>query len=131
MHLNAGPSQHKIELAKAVSSKKLGKLAKSAGHAADATYAVAEIHAYIAIRDSLLAEAEELRTRAKLDSLFVANDYVERCLKPVRLPYVAQCLPEADAVRERQRCQAIKERIAQLRMLSDVARHARDCSDAN
>ena len=78
-------------------------------------YSIAEIHAYIAIRDQLLSEAEEARTQAKLASTTLANDFVLGCLKPARSPYEAQCLPETDAVRERQRCEAIRERIAQLR----------------
>src|SRR5438445_1797270 len=78
-------------------------------------YSVAEINAYIAIRDQLLAEAEELRTAAKLASTGLANDFVQGCLQPVRSPYEAQCLPETDAVRERKRCEAIRDRIAQLR----------------
>ena len=78
-------------------------------------YSIAEINAYIAIRDQLLAEAEELRTTAKLASTALANDFVEGCLQPGRLPYEAQCLPESDAIRERKRCQAVRERIAQLR----------------
>jgi hypothetical protein len=78
-------------------------------------YSVAEINAYIAIRDQLLAEAEEKRTVAKLASTTLANDFVQGCLNPVRSPYEAQCLPESDAVRERKRCEAVRNRIAQLR----------------
>ncbi len=73
-----------------------------------------EINAYIAIRDDLLAEAEQIRTRAKIDSLVVANDFVEKCLKPARPPYEGQCLPESEAVRERKRCVFVKGRIAEL-----------------
>jgi len=78
-------------------------------------YSVAEINAYIAIRDQLLAEAEELRTAAKLASTALANDFVLGCLQPARPPYEAQFLPEADAIRERKRCEAVRNRIAQLR----------------
>ena len=78
-------------------------------------YSIAEINAYIAIRDQLLSEAEELHTSAKLASTTLANDFVEGCLKPARTPYEAQCLPELDAVRERKRCEAVRVRIAQLR----------------
>src|SRR5437763_2778356 len=78
-------------------------------------YTVAEINAYIAIRDQLLAEAEEVRTKAKISSTALANDFVLGCLQPMRLPYEAQCLPETDAVRERTRCEAVRNRIAQLR----------------
>jgi hypothetical protein len=78
-------------------------------------YSIAEINAYIAIRDQLLAEAEQLRTGAKLASIALANDFVLGCLQPARPPYGAQCLPEADAIRERKRCQAVRNRIAQLR----------------
>lgn len=78
-------------------------------------YSIAEINAYIAIRDQLLAEAEKLRTAAKLASTALANDFVEGCLHPGHAPYEAQCLPESDAIRERKRCQSVRERIAQLR----------------
>jgi hypothetical protein len=76
--------------------------------------AIAEINAYIAIRDGLLVEAEQIRTRAKIDSVTVANDFVMTCLKPARPPYEAQCLPEADAVSERKRCDYVRARIAEL-----------------
>src|SRR5437016_7992720 len=78
-------------------------------------YSVAEINAYIAIRDQLLAEAEEAQTPAKLSSTALANDFVLGCLQPGRSPYEAQCLPEVDAAFERQRCEAVRNRIAQLR----------------
>src|ERR1700720_4940145 len=70
-------------------------------------YTVAEINAYIAIRDQLLAEAEEVRTPSKLASTALANDFVLGCLQPVRPPYEAQSLPETDTIRERERCEAV------------------------
>ena len=79
-------------------------------------YSIAEINAYIAVRDQLLAEAEELRTSAKLASTALANDFVLGCLQPARSPYEAQYLPESDAIRERKRCQAVRNRIEQLRV---------------
>jgi hypothetical protein len=81
----------------------------------DSLNVIAEIKAYIAIRDDLLAEAEQLKTRAKIDSLAVANDFVQSCLKVARPPYESQCLPEADAVHERKRCEAVRDRIVELR----------------
>lgn len=78
-------------------------------------YSIAEINAYIAIRDQLLAEAEQLHTNAKIASTALANDFVEGCLKPARAPYEAQCLSESDAARERKRCAAVRDRIAHLR----------------
>jgi hypothetical protein len=78
-------------------------------------YSITEINAYIAIRDQLLAEAEEVHTSAKLASTALANDFVEGCLKPARSPYEAQCLPESDAACERKRCEAVRIRIAELR----------------
>jgi hypothetical protein len=78
-------------------------------------YVVEEINAYIAIRDELLAEAEQMRTRAKLDSVIIANDFVAGCVRPPRKPYEAQSLPEPDAIRERRRCVEVKNRIAELR----------------
>ena len=77
-------------------------------------YSADEINAYIAIRDQLLAEAERLHTTAKIASTVLANDFVEGCLKPRRSPYEAQCLPEKDAIRERERCEAVRLRIAKL-----------------
>jgi hypothetical protein len=78
-------------------------------------YSVDEINAYIAIRDQLLAEAEKLHTSTKIASTALANDFVEGCLKPAHPPYEAQCLPEKDALRERERCEAVRMRIAKLR----------------
>jgi hypothetical protein len=79
-------------------------------------YAFDEIKAYIAIRDGLLAEAEEVTTRVKLDSVQAANDFVAACLSPHRSPYEAQHLPEAEMARERVRCEAVNIRIAELRV---------------
>jgi hypothetical protein len=107
--------QHTTVLPKTKSGKHLPTAAKSVDRKSHTIYAVDEINTYIAIRDELLAEAEELRTHKKLDCVCIANDFVETCLKPARPPYEAQCLPEADAVRERKRCQAVKVRIAELR----------------
>ena len=78
-------------------------------------YVIGEINAFIAIRDELLAEVEEVRTASKLESLIIANNFVESCLTPVRSPYDMQVLPESDANRERQRCEEIKQRVAKLR----------------
>jgi hypothetical protein len=82
-------------------------------------YSAAEINAYIAIRDQLLAEGEKFHSSAKLASAALANEFVEGCLKPARTPYEAQCLTESDAVRERERCESVRERIAKLRGNAD------------
>src|SRR4051812_19402824 len=78
-------------------------------------YVIGEINAFIAIRDELLAEAEEAQTVSKLDSLIVANNFVESCLTPAKSPYDMQFLPEPAAKRERKRCEQIKQRVADLR----------------
>jgi hypothetical protein len=78
-------------------------------------YVIGEINAFIAIRDELLVEAEEAKTSSKLDSLIVANNFVESCLTPARSPYEMQFLPEPAAKRERKRCAQIKRRVADLR----------------
>ncbi|MDP9253764.1 MAG: hypothetical protein M3O66_02300 [Verrucomicrobiota bacterium] len=75
-----------------------------------------EINAYIAIRDSLLAEAEEGPTSAALHRACFVNEVVELFLKPARPPYESH-RPEADAIREGERCAAVKVRIAELRAL--------------
>ena len=78
-------------------------------------YVIGEINAFIAIRDELLAEVDEVKSVSKLDSLMIANNFVESCLTPARSPYDMQVLPESDAKRERQRCEEIKQRVAHLR----------------
>ena len=78
-------------------------------------HAFAEIHAYIAIRDRLLAKAEQVRTESSLDRASDANEFVANCVKPARSPYEAQHLPEAEAARERSQCEAIRVRIKRLR----------------
>lgn len=99
-------------------TKPLSRSGKKLGTPGDSACAAAEINAYIAIRDELLAEAEELRTRAKLESASVANDFVQNCLRPARHPYAAQYLPESDAARQRKRCDTVRTRIAKL--LADI-----------
>jgi hypothetical protein len=73
-----------------------------------------EIHAYIAARDGLLAQAERLSTFEAIHSVAVANDVVRRCLRPVRPVYSAQHLPEAEAARERERCNRVAKRLVEL-----------------
>src|SRR5437762_7038444 len=99
----------------AISAEPASRLAPELNSSFGSVYSIAEISAYIAIRDQLLAEAEELHSNAKLASTILANDFVEGCLKPARSPYEAQCLPESDAVRERKRCEVVRDRIADLR----------------
>jgi hypothetical protein len=80
-----------------------------------AAHAQAEIHAYISIRDRLLAEAEEVPTNSTLHRAWIANDVVQVFLKPARTPYEAQYLPEEEARFEQERCETIKQRIDDLR----------------
>jgi hypothetical protein len=108
------------ELSKALPKANARKCARTVAPPAGSTETIAEINAYIAIRDDLLAEAEQIRTRAKIDSLVVANDFVEKCLKPARPPYEGQCLPPGEAIRERKRCEVVKGRIAELYSQTDA-----------
>ncbi len=80
-----------------------------------AKHAHAEIHAYIAIRDRLLAEAEEIPSSSTLHRACIANDVVEIFLKPAKPPYEAQYLSDSEATLERERCTTIKNRITELR----------------
>jgi hypothetical protein len=77
--------------------------------------AISEIHAYLAARNLVLREAEENTTELNLRRAMSANDFAENCLRPARSPYEAQALPEVEAARERQHCQAVKVRLAELR----------------
>ena len=99
----------------AVRTPSTAKIQRPRGTTSPSPYAIGEINAYIAIRDELLLEAEEAGTSSKLESLTIANDFVDACLTPSRAPYELQSLPKGDAIRERQRCRDIKSRIATLR----------------
>lgn len=79
------------------------------------TPASLEIHSYLAARDLLLREANANATEVNLRRAWAANETAENCLRPARSPYQEQALPEAEAARERLRCNAVKVRIAQLR----------------
>ena len=85
--------------------------------------AITEIHAYLAARYLVLRLSEENSTYLNLSRAMSANEYAENCLRPARSPYQAQALPEAEAARERQHCQAVKLRLAELR--TRVARRHR------
>ena len=78
------------------------------------TYIADEIQAYGVIRDLALAEAEKVINTLNLQRARIANEFVENALKPTRSPYEAQHLPEGDAARERQRCEAVKVRLSLL-----------------
>ena len=78
------------------------------------TYIADEIRAYATIRDLALAEAEKFTDSLNLQRARIANDFVENALKPARPPYESQQLPEGDASRERQRCEAVKVRLSLL-----------------
>ena len=86
--------------------------------------ASSEIHAYLAARDLLLREAEANTTESHLSRAWAANELAEGWLRPARSPYEAQSLPEAEAIRERLRCNAVKVRLAQLRTRAGLRRHA-------
>ena len=81
----------------------------------DPSPAITEIHAYLAARNLVLREAEENTTESNLRRAMSANEFAENCLRPARSPYEAQSLSEAEAARERQHCQAVKMRLAELR----------------
>ena len=81
----------------------------------DTSEAAIEIYAYIAARNLLLRELEENPTETNLRRATTANAFAENCLRPAQPPYEAQSLPDAEAVRERQHCNAVKLRLAVLR----------------
>lgn len=114
MQLTHGLSSPAIFLRTTIFQKRLPKPPKAIDRYTS-KYVVEEINAYIAVRDNLLAEAEEQMTEAKVRSACVANEHVESCLKPARPPYEGQHLPEVEAIHERKRCEAAKARLAELR----------------
>lgn len=85
-----------------------------AGPRASSRHTAEVVSAYIAIRDRLLEEVGKIATPEKLNRLAIANDLVLACLKPARAPYEAQFLSESEAARERNRCNAIQGKVANL-----------------
>ncbi len=83
-----------------------------------------EIDAYLAARNLLLREAEQNPTEANLRRAASANEAAENCLRPINSPYEAQTLPEVEATRERQHCQAVKARLTELHGRADQQRRA-------
>src|ERR1044071_8515377 len=59
-----------------------------------------------------VAEAEKETNALNLERARIANDFVANALKPARSAYARQHLPQADAGRERQRCKAVRVRLA-------------------
>lgn len=92
--------------------------------------AIDEINSYLGVRDLLLRQAEELTTETNLRRARMANEFTEKCLRPARSPYQAQCLPEEDAALERQRCKSVKVRIAELRAQLGAHHFVRHCEAA-
>ncbi|MEY2545574.1 MAG: hypothetical protein QOG48_691 [Verrucomicrobiota bacterium] len=84
------------------------------GPSAASRYSADVINAYIGVRDQLVQDVEKVATLEKLNRLSIANDLVLACLKPARAPYEAQCLPDAEAVRERGRCDVIRSKVTKL-----------------
>ena len=99
------------------SSSKSKARTSTSSESISSKYATDEINAYIAIRNNLLVEAEGNPTSGTLKRVGLANEFVETRLKPARSPYQTQYLPEADAFRERQHCQSVKNRLAELSKL--------------
>ena len=108
-----------VHSAKTKSVKKQSPVAPGAANAASP-----EIHSYLAARDLLLREADANPTEANLRRASAANEFAESCLRPARSPYQAQALPEAEAARERLRCNSVKVRLAQLRIRAGLRRRA-------
>src|SRR5690349_9631304 len=73
-----------------------------------------EIQAYAVIRDRLVSDAEVNTSVDTLRRAAIANDLLESCLRRPRSPYQAQYLWPRKAARERERCRAVKMRIAAL-----------------
>jgi hypothetical protein len=67
------------------------------------------------VRDTLLGEAQQSLTQAALQRLVLANNFVANCLRPIKGPYISQCLPEKEASRELKRCASVDACIAKLR----------------
>src|SRR4051794_32773612 len=76
------------------------------------SYIVDEIVAYAAIRDIAVAEVEKNPNTLNLERACIANEFLEKCLKPARTPYEAQYLQQADAAIALENCQEIRIRLS-------------------
>lgn len=73
-----------------------------------------EVQAYAVIRDLLVSDAEVTTSTESLRRAAIANEFVERCLRPPRSPWQAEYLEPGEAARQREHCGAAKMRIAAL-----------------
>jgi hypothetical protein len=107
------PPPRKVFLPKKTSPKKA--LPTRATDLRMRSYVVDEIHAYAAIRDIAVAEAEKEPSSLNVERACIANEFVENCLKPMRPPYEAQYLEQAGAARQLETCQDVRIRLSLLR----------------
>jgi len=78
------------------------------------TYVGDEIRAFATIRDLALIEAEKLTNPLNLQRAGIANDFVMNAINRARTADGSQHLPQGDAAREQQRCEAVKVRLSLL-----------------
>jgi hypothetical protein len=121
MHFNPAVLQRSTAVARKLPNAHKRTATPAASHRYGSQHAAAEIYSYIAARDMFVADAERNVTDMTLNRAFLANELVENCLQSARSPYQVQCLAEAEAQTERTRCEAVKQRIGQLRACSSVA----------
>ena len=79
-------------------------------------YDLAELHAFFAARNLILREAEENTTELNLRRAAAANDFAESCLPSEAWNGNRCTLSVAEAAQERKRCQAVRVRLAELRV---------------
>ena len=91
------------------------------------TYIGDEIRAFATIRDLALTEAEKLTNPLNLERARIANDFVMNAVNRARADE-SRHLPEGDAAREQQRCEAVKVRLSLLHAHLDAL--ARDHAHA-
>ena len=87
-----------------------------------------EIRAFATIRDLALIEAEKLTNPLNLQRARIANDFVLNAINRARTQDESRHLPEGDATREQQRCEAVKVRLSLLHAHLDAL--ARDHAHA-
>src|ERR1044072_7364580 len=100
------PPPRKIFLPKK-GTQKPRELGARSGDLRMRSYIVDEIRAYTTIRDIAVAEAKKEPNTLNLERACIANEFVEKCLKPARAPYEVQYLSGADAAHEVESCQEI------------------------
>lgn len=79
-------------------------------------YSIEERRAFLAARDVILRQAEVNTTQVNLRRAAAANEFAHTHVAPIPTCDQPHSLPLAEALREEKRCNAVRVRLAELRL---------------